>query len=98
MNTGYALALAAHGDGWGHMGNGAWSGWMWLGGVVMVLLWTAIIGGAAWLIVRATAPRRAEASGHRETGLERAREILAERYAGGEIDTEEYDERLARLG
>ncbi|TDC86770.1 SHOCT domain-containing protein [Actinomadura sp. 7K507] len=97
MNTGYALMIAAPGDGWGHMGNGAWSGWMWLWGAAMMLLWAAVIGGAAWLIVRAAATRRAEASGPRVTGLEHARGILAERYARGEIDTVEYDERLAKL-
>ncbi len=33
-----------------------------------------------------------------DTGVGRARDILAERYARGEIDTEEYQERLRHLG
>jgi len=33
-----------------------------------------------------------------DAGLLRAREILAERYARGEIDTEEYQARLRTLG
>lgn len=40
---------------------------------------------------------RAATPGPAATGRERAREILAERYARGEISTEEYEERLAKL-
>ncbi|WP_205718152.1 SHOCT domain-containing protein [Actinomadura soli] len=94
MNTGYALVVAAPGDGWGHMGDG---GWMWVWGAAMVLLWVAVVGAAAWLIIRAAASRRVDSPGPRVTGMERARAILAERYARGEIGTEEYDERLAKL-
>ncbi|WP_222869915.1 SHOCT domain-containing protein [Actinomadura decatromicini] len=93
MNIGYALAIAGQGDRWGHMGNDGWSGWMWLWGTLMMLFWIAVIGAAVWLVVRAATQRRAEPP----TGRERARELLAERYARGEISTEEYDERLAKL-
>ncbi|NKZ04291.1 SHOCT domain-containing protein [Actinomadura latina] len=79
------------------MGNGGWSGWMWLWGTAMVLFWVAVIGAAAWLVARAAAPRRTGAPGPGKPGLEHAREILAERFARGEISTEEYDERLAKL-
>jgi putative membrane protein len=40
--------------------------------------------------VRRIRPREA-------TGIDRARQILAERYAGGEITTDEYRERLDQL-
>jgi uncharacterized membrane protein len=41
---------------------------------------------------------RRNAWGHREpTPIERAQGILAERYARGEIDGEEYRERLSQL-
>lgn len=74
---------------WGHMwGSGA--GWMW-GGLMMVF-WIGLAALIVWLAVRA-------ASGTR-TGFEdndRARDVLAERYARGEISTEEYEERLAHL-
>ena len=57
---------------------------------VWPLLWLAVIGLAVWLVVR-----------HRGGGgpsvTERAREILAERYARGEIAGEEYRERLEQL-
>jgi putative membrane protein len=97
MNIGYALVAAGPGDGWGHMGNGGWSGWMWLWGTAMVLFWVIVIGAAAWLVARAVAPHRAHTPGSGTAGLEHAREILAERYARGEIGTEEYEERLAKL-
>jgi putative membrane protein len=55
------------------------------------LLWIAVIGTAVWLLVR----RRGAHDGPR--GVERAREILAERYARGEITSDEYRERLEQL-
>ncbi|GAA1830896.1 SHOCT domain-containing protein [Actinomadura chokoriensis] len=97
MNIGYALVAAAPGDGWGHMGNGGWSGWMWLWGTAMVLFWVIVIGATAWLVARAAAPHRTPTPSPRTARLEHAREILAERYARGEIDTDEYEERLAKL-
>jgi putative membrane protein len=55
------------------------------------LLWLAVIGTAVWLIVRRRDGRRADP-------LDRAREILSERYARGELNGEEYRERLDELG
>jgi putative membrane protein len=55
------------------------------------LLWIAVLGGVIWLVVRAT--RRREQG----SGLERASDILAERYARGELSSEEYRERLEEL-
>lgn len=87
MNT---LALIAqqfaHDDGWGHM-DGWGGGWMWLWGSLMMLAWVAVIGGAVWLVARSLGARRPD----------RAREILDERYASGELDTEEYRDRLQHL-
>jgi putative membrane protein len=53
------------------------------------LLWAALIGATVWLIVR----RR----DRRHDPLDRAREVLAERYARGELSADEYRERLAEL-
>jgi putative membrane protein len=55
------------------------------------LLWVVVIGTVIWLVVRSV--RRRE-----RTGVERARDILAERYARGEVSGEEYRERLDELG
>ena len=82
-------------DGWDHM-NGWGGGWMWLWGVAMMTLFVVLI---VWL-VRAgdNAPRRDHAPGPvRRDPTERGREILAERYAKGELSTDEYQERVRQL-
>jgi putative membrane protein len=56
---------------------------------VWLLFWAALIGTAVWLIAR----RR----GRRGDPLDRARELLAERYARGELSGEEYRGRLEEL-
>ena len=54
------------------------------------LLWLALIGGLVWWLTRGgRLPGR--------SGLERAQEILAERYARGEVSSEEYRERVEHL-
>ena len=80
---------------WDHM-NGWGGGWMWLWGVAMMTLFVVLI---VWL-VRASdnAPRHDQAPGSmRRDPTERGREILAERYAKGELSTEEYQERVRQL-
>ena len=67
---------------WDH--NGLW--WLPFG-----LLWLALLGTAIWLVARTV--RRREPS-----GVERGIDILAERYARGELSGEEYRERLDELG
>jgi putative membrane protein len=85
MDAWYGLAvfLTHTGDGWRH------GGWMWLWGPLMMALWIGLIVSVVWLFRRGGARER--------TGVDRARDILAERYAGGEISTEEYRERLDQL-
>ena len=73
--------LATHADEWGH-------GWW----VLWPLLWIAVIVTAVWLF-----RRRSWHSGRQLSGAERARDILAERYARGEIGSDEYRERLEQL-
>ena len=74
-----------HMDGWG--------GWMWLTGLVWLLVLVAIAGLVVWLVVRASNPSSATGS---DTGS--ARRILAERFARGEIDEDEYIRRRDLLG
>jgi putative membrane protein len=52
-------------------------------------LWLVLVGTVIWLALRTAWRER--------TGGDRAREILAERYASGEISRDEYRERLAEL-
>jgi len=76
-------AHVGHMDGWG-------GGWMWLwGALMMVIVAIAIV----WLVRAAASGTR----GHAPSGSDRARAILAERYARGELTTEEYRERLDHL-
>lgn len=84
--------------GWGAMGPGMMGGygyvagpWMWL---MMLVVWSVVIGGIALLVVgllRGAAP--IAPPGARPRPLE----ILQERYARGEISREEYERTRAVL-
>lgn len=72
---------------WGHM-DGWGGGWMWVWGSVMLALMAALI---VWMV-------RATAGGVSKRDVnERAREILGERYARGELTVDEYRERIDEL-
>jgi putative membrane protein len=64
--------------------------WMWLLGVLMVVVWVALVAAVALLLVTPAGRDSTQPT-------EQARRILAERYARGELDTEEYCERLDAL-
>ncbi len=68
--------------------NGDWHPGPW--GPLMLVLWAAVIGAVVWLVIRRTRPRE-------RSGIERASDILAERYARGDLSAEEYRERLEQL-
>jgi putative membrane protein len=84
MNT---LIAAGYGP-WHHHGG---PGWWLLFPICFGLLWLLVIGGGGYLLWRRTnAMRPASPSSTAEA-------VLAERYARGEIDEDEYRERLAVL-
>lgn len=85
------VSVFADSDGWGHMWDGG-GGWMWLWGSLMMLFWVAVIGLAIYWLVRAT-----QSGAGRGSSRDRAEAILAERYARGELTTEEYRERSEAL-
>lgn len=87
MNSTYNMlvAVAERGDGWGTAGGG----WVWWGPLIP-LLWIAFFAIAFWFVSRRLRPRE-------RSGVERATDILAERFARGELSTEEYRERLDQL-
>jgi putative membrane protein len=81
------------------MDSGVGMGWMWLfwlllllGVVLLVVVAVRAVGGGV------TRPPTGRPDPAARPGRGRAREILDERYARGEITTEEYRERLAGLG
>ena len=76
---------------WG-WGAGGWAGWL-LMAVAMVVFWGALIALAIWA-VRSLGSGRA---GQSDRKPNRAMEILEERYARGEIDRQELEERRAVL-
>ena len=83
------VSILADNDGWDHM-NGWSGGWMWLWGVAMMALFVTLI---VWL-VRASAWQSGPTP---RDPADQAREIVAERYAQGELSTEEYRERIGEL-
>ncbi|HBG81598.1 TPA: hypothetical protein DDW69_02030 [candidate division CPR2 bacterium] len=64
----------------------------WVGTVLSILFWSAFIYFIYWLIKRAGWLERPEARGR-----ENALRILDERFAKGEIDKKEYEERKRDL-
>jgi putative membrane protein len=78
---------------YGHPGWGGWGpgGWIWI--AWMILFWGGLLAAAVYLIRhRHPAPAAPGAGG---TGPAEA--VLAERYARGEIDIDEYHRRQAAL-
>lgn len=73
-------------------GDGSPSGWTYvLMTVSMILFWALIIYGVVWLV---------RAGGREDRPLERrptAEDLLAERFARGEIEESEYQQRLDTL-
>ncbi|MDX5399661.1 MAG: SHOCT domain-containing protein [Actinomycetes bacterium] len=84
-------------------------GWGWLFGILMLVGIAVLIYLAVRLIGPGNSGRQdqgSQGSGQSHppqgtysygTGNERARQVLAERYARGEIETSEYQERLRAL-
>jgi len=90
-----AITVLAHvgdGDGYHHMwGDGAW-GWVW--GVVMMAAMVAVVGALVVWLARGggQGPKLPPPDATHD-----ARAILARRLAEGEIDPDEYNERLSHL-
>jgi putative membrane protein len=81
MGVFHGIAPLLAGSHWDH------GGFWWF---PFALLWVVVLGTVIWLVARTVRPRE-------RSGVERARGILAERYARGEVTGEEYRERLDEL-
>jgi putative membrane protein len=87
-----ALAQWRDYQGW-HMGPGMMGGWGmgWFGGIFMIIFWILILVALAFFVkwlIQSTSGRRSD---YPESS--RALEILKERYARGEIDRAEFEEK-----
>lgn len=87
-----ALAQPVQGQGYGHhFWGGPWGGWFM--GPIMMLFFIAVLVIAVVFIVRRTGGRDALDSAPGKTPLD----ILKERFAKGEIDKEEFEDRRKTL-
>jgi putative membrane protein len=77
---------------------GGWGGWLAMG-VTMVLFWGLVIAAIVAIIYYVSSTQRGGNSTdvRGQGGQGRAEEILAERFARGEIDIDEYQHRLVIL-
>ncbi|SFE81659.1 SHOCT domain-containing protein [Streptomyces mirabilis] len=84
-----------------------YGGWGWGGWIVMamfmVLFWALVIAGVVALVHYLTGSRQGHqnslppSSGESGWGSRRAEDLLAERFARGEIEEDEYKRRLVLL-
>jgi putative membrane protein len=74
---------------------GAW-GMGWFGGIFMIIFWVLVIVGLIFLIKWLVQSTKAE-SGVSRSGSSRALDILKERYARGEIDKVEFEDKKKDL-
>jgi putative membrane protein len=76
-------------------GNG--SGMGWFGGIFMIVFWVLIIVGLIFLIKWLVHSSRGYSIPSGQHASERAIDILKERYARGEIDRQEFEEKKKDL-
>jgi putative membrane protein len=81
---------------------GWYGGWGWGGGLlfgpILGVFWIVAAAVVIWLVWRSRGNWYRGGGAGGPGGVDRARDILAERYARGELTTEEYRERLDQLG
>lgn len=102
--TGFnGIPLGQWHGGYGGMGPGGMMGWGmgggWFGFILMILFWAAIIAAAValirWLVKSGDSSRPGERV-QAQPG-DSALDILRKRYARGEIDSEEFQQRKRAL-
>jgi putative membrane protein len=88
---------------WGGYGQGMgpdmmnWGyGMDWFMGIVNIIFWVAVIIGVIYLIKWLAASSR-QGGGHQAKTEDSAMEILRKRYAAGEINKEEFEEKKRYL-
>lgn len=89
----FGLIWGGQYGGWGMMGPGMMGGFGTMG--FMAIIWIGILGLIIWAVVAAV--RRTGESGSPSQPADSALEILKRRYARGEINKEEYEEKKKDL-
>ena len=70
----------------------------WWRGLIALTVFAVIVGLVVWAVVRLTSHRQPATAGPSAApGRMPAEDVLADRLARGEIDTEEYRQRLSAL-
>ena len=82
-----------------HMGQGMMGGWGggWFGGIFMLIFWVLVIVGLVFLIKWLVQTTRSGSHSISTGTSGSALEILKERYARGEIDKQEFEEKKRDL-
>ena len=95
--TNQVLAQQWGGQGGWHMGAGMMGGWGmgWFGSIFMLIFWGLVIVGLV-LLIRWLVHTTRRDTGPAQGGS-RAMEILKERYARGEIEQEEFEQKKQDL-
>ena len=82
--------------GWGMMGPGVMGGfgWMWLMPIFFIIFWGLVIWGIVALVRGLSGSRGSDSA---PPTADSALEVLKKRYARGEIDKKEYEEKKKDL-
>jgi putative membrane protein len=82
-----------------NMGPGTMGGWGmgWFGGIFMIIFWILIIVGLVFFIKWLVQSTKGHSSADRTDTSSRALDILKERYARGEINKQEFEEKKRDL-
>ena len=73
--------------------NGDMFGWGLGGGIMMIIFWAAIILSIIWIVREVGSRNNSDKTRHGKSAIE----ILEERYAKGEIDKKEFEEKKRDL-
>jgi putative membrane protein len=73
--------------------DGGWGAGRWIAMGLMMLAFWGLLAALAVYLIRTTTHRPADSSGPTGTSPDQAMRILAERFARGEIDADEYSAR-----
>ncbi|MFC2020899.1 SHOCT domain-containing protein [Chloroflexota bacterium] len=90
----FGTVFGWHDSGLGMMGSGMWGGWMFLMPILFILFWGLVIWGIVALVRGLSQPGGSDSASNRSDS---ALEVLKMRYARGEIDKNEYEEKKRDL-